>query len=55
MVVGAVRASVDDHERILAALEARDADAAGAAMDIHLRHVHETTLQVMEAAKNAAS
>ena len=52
---GAVRVSVDDHLRILRALEARDAEAAGAAMDAHLLHVHETTLQVMDAEKNASS
>ena len=52
---GAVRVSVDDHQRILRALEARDAEAAGAAMDAHLLHVHETTLQVMDAEKNASS
>jgi DNA-binding FadR family transcriptional regulator len=55
MVPGAVRTSVEDHAKILAALEARDAEAAGAAMDAHLLHVHQTTLQVMAAEKNASS
>jgi DNA-binding FadR family transcriptional regulator len=55
MMPGAVRVSVDDHARILAALEAGDAEAAAAAMDRHLRHVHDTTLQAMGAEKNASS
>lgn len=53
MVTGAVRVSVDDHARILAALEARNAEAAGAAMDAHLLNVHRTTLQIMGAGNNA--
>lgn len=55
LVPGAVAVSVDDHARILAALEARDAKAAGKAMDRHLLHVHQTTLQMMGAEKNASS
>lgn len=55
MVPGAVAVSVDDHVLILAALEARDAEAAGAAMERHLLHVHQTTLQAMGVEKNASS
>jgi DNA-binding FadR family transcriptional regulator len=55
LVPGAVAVSVDDHALILAALEARDAEAAGRAMDRHLLHVHQTTLQVMGARTNTAS
>lgn len=47
MVSGAVRASVEDHRRILAALERRAPDEATAAMTAHLARVHCTTLDAM--------
>lgn len=47
LVPGAVRRSIDDHRLIIAALEARDPEAATAAMERHITRVHETTLQAM--------
>lgn len=46
---GVLRQSLADHRLIVAALAARDADAALAAMHTHMRNVHQSTLDVMEA------
>ncbi|MCK0198146.1 FCD domain-containing protein [Ancylobacter sp. 6x-1] len=46
---GAVGRSVEDHRLIVSAFDARDPDAAAAAMERHITRVHETTLQVLEA------
>ena len=48
LLPGAVAASWRDHQRILKALQSRDADAAAAAMERHLLRVHRTTLQAMK-------
>ncbi|HSI41398.1 MAG TPA: FCD domain-containing protein [Xanthobacteraceae bacterium] len=55
MVPGAVQRSIDDHRLILAALEARDPDAAAAATGRHITRVHETTLQAMRLPPDARS
>ena len=41
--------SLAEHRVIVAALEARDAAAAEAAMQAHLLSVHRSTLEVMQA------
>jgi DNA-binding FadR family transcriptional regulator len=48
LLPGAVAASWRDHQRILKALQSRDAEAAAAAMERHLLRVHRTTLQAMK-------
>jgi GntR family transcriptional repressor for pyruvate dehydrogenase complex len=42
--------SLEEHRIILAALEARDADATEAAMQAHLLSVHHSTLDAMQVA-----
>ena len=44
---GVLRRSLADHEELVAAFAARDADAAEKAMIQHLRNVHLTTLDAM--------
>ncbi|MCP4381471.1 MAG: FadR family transcriptional regulator [Hyphomicrobiales bacterium] len=48
---GVLKRSLADHEEIVAAFVARDADAAGAAMVLHMRNVHESTLDAMKVAE----
>jgi len=48
---GVLRQSLADHEAIVAAFSARDADAAEKAMVVHMRNVHRSTLDAMD--KNA--
>jgi DNA-binding FadR family transcriptional regulator len=48
LMPGAVGASWRDHQRILKAIAARDAEAAAAAMERHLLRVHRTTLLAMK-------
>lgn len=45
--------SIEDHRRILAALRARDPEAARAAMQAHMRQVFETTEEVLRATAEA--
>jgi len=45
---GVLSQSFRDHEQILAALEARDADAAEAAMVRHMTNVHQSTVDAMD-------
>lgn len=45
---GVLKQSLDDHKVIAAALVARDADAAEAAMKQHMQNVHQSTLDAME-------
>jgi GntR family transcriptional regulator, transcriptional repressor for pyruvate dehydrogenase complex len=47
---GVLKQSLADHERIVAAFTARDADAAEEAMMEHMRNVHRSTIEAMEAA-----
>lgn len=44
---GAIEASVADHERIVAAFEGRDREAAVAAMEHHLERIYRTTQHVI--------
>jgi GntR family transcriptional regulator, transcriptional repressor for pyruvate dehydrogenase complex len=44
---GVLRQSVADHGAIVAALTARDPEAAKAAMEVHIRNVHESTKAAM--------
>jgi DNA-binding FadR family transcriptional regulator len=46
---GVLRQSLADHETIVAALEARDPDAAARAMEGHMRNVRQSTADAMEA------
>lgn len=55
LVPGAVRRSWQDHRRILATLEARDGEAAAAAMARHLLRVHRTTLLAMRSKPHNAA
>lgn len=48
---GVLKQSLADHEEIVAAFAARDADAASAAMVLHMRNVHQSTLDAMKAAE----
>lgn len=48
---GVLKQSRDDHVAIVKALTARDPDAAAAAMETHIRNVHESTKAAMEKAK----
>lgn len=43
-----IRESTADHARIVAAIAARDADAAGEAMGAHLDHIEASTRRTME-------
>ena len=45
--VGVLSQSLADHEAIVAAFSARDADAAEQAMVVHMRNVHRSTLDAM--------
>jgi GntR family transcriptional repressor for pyruvate dehydrogenase complex len=45
---GVLSQSFRDHEEILAALEARDSDAAEAAMVRHMTNVHQSTVDAMD-------
>ncbi len=45
---GVTGQSFADHEVIVAALEARDAEAAGRAMERHMTNVHRSTVEAME-------
>lgn len=45
---GVLSQSFLDHEQILAALEARDSDAAEAAMVRHMTNVHQSTVDAMD-------
>ena len=45
---GVLGQSFRDHEQILAALEARDPDAAEAAMVRHMTNVHQSTVDAMD-------
>jgi GntR family transcriptional repressor for pyruvate dehydrogenase complex len=47
---GVLTQSLRDHEAIVAALSARDPDAAETAMVQHMRNVHRSTLDAMETA-----
>jgi GntR family transcriptional repressor for pyruvate dehydrogenase complex len=47
---GVLMRSLEEHRIILAALEARDADATEAAMQAHLLSVHHSTLDAMQVA-----
>lgn len=44
---GAIARSIADHRAILAALEARDGDAAARAFGVHERRIYETTRRLM--------
>ena len=44
---GAIGNSIADHRAILAALEARDGDAAVAAFQVHENRIYETTRQIL--------
>jgi DNA-binding FadR family transcriptional regulator len=44
-----LKQSLADHELIVAAFMARDPDAAEKAMREHMRNVHRSTLDAMEA------
>lgn len=48
---GVTRQSYADHEVIVAALEARDPEAAGKAMEVHMTNVHRSTIEAMERAQ----
>ncbi len=48
-----IRQSTEDHGRIVRAIAARDAEAAAAAMAVHLDHIEETTRRTMEAERSA--
>lgn len=48
---GVTRQSYADHQTIVAALAARDPEAAGKAMEVHMTNVHRSTLEAMERAK----
>jgi GntR family transcriptional repressor for pyruvate dehydrogenase complex len=48
---GVLKQSRDDHVAIVKALTARDPDASAAAMETHIRNVHESTKAAMEKAK----
>ncbi len=52
--LGAIEASIADHERILKALEGRDREAAVAAMERHLERIYRTTRTAMERARRSA-
>ncbi len=48
---GVLRQSLADHEAIVSALTSRDPDAAQAAMEAHMRNVHESTKAAMETSR----
>lgn len=48
---GVTRQSYADHQLIVAALAARDPDAAGKAMETHMTNVHRSTIEAMDRAK----
>jgi GntR family transcriptional regulator, transcriptional repressor for pyruvate dehydrogenase complex len=48
---GVLRQSLADHEQIVAALAARDPEAAANALETHLRNVQRSTVAAMETRK----
>lgn len=50
MVPGVLDRSAADHEAIVSAIAAHDADAAAAAMLVHVENIRATTMAVMESA-----
>lgn len=48
---GVTRQSYADHQVIVAALAARDPEAAGRAMEVHMTNVHRSTIEAMDRAK----
>lgn len=51
---GAIEASIEDHQRIVDALEARDRGAAVAAMEHHLERIYRTTRDAIAKTARAA-
>jgi GntR family transcriptional repressor for pyruvate dehydrogenase complex len=49
-VPGVLDRSAADHEAIVSAIAAHDADAAAAAMLVHVENIRATTMAVMESA-----
>lgn len=48
---GVTRQSFADHQVIVAALAARDPEAAGRAMEVHMTNVHRSTIEAMDRAR----